>query len=179
MKSLSLYRHSIPLCLIAFLIVPSAQAAVEDDEAAQVATVSSNYTTPSPFEWNLDEDSTATSDFDRVVSNKSNNKLTVAGTLNVILGSNVDLSDGFWDDDRQWTVFSGFNGGEGNNGSNFTAITQPAGLSTVRPGASFSGSPSSNGSWTLTYNSASFVPEPSSAIVGGLIGLGFLRRRRG
>lgn len=170
-------RRRVPWEILALATITTLQGAIEDDEAAQTLPVgNSDYTTPSPFNWNLDEDSTSIGDFDRAINGK---KLTLTGTLVVILGPNVDLSTAFWDTDKSWLVFSGFNTGSGNNGSNFSTITPPTELATARPGASFTATPSVNGNWSLDYNSASFVPEPTSAIVGGLIGLGFLRRRRG
>lgn len=139
------------------------------------------YDSSSIFNWNLNANSTTqnitTPIYDQVTGNDGK-RLTAGGVFNVILGAPAALSNPFWNTSQSWIVFSGFNSGTSHNGSTFSSITEPTGLSTVRPGASFAVTAVTSGGVTLNYTAAAFVPEPTSALAGLLLTAGLLRRKR-
>jgi hypothetical protein len=151
-------------------------------------TTDLSYAANDIFQWDLNGNTTSNSPvvYDQVLANNNSHTLSIASgaLLNIVFGSGVNLQNSFWDNNQSWTVFNGFNSGNKSTGQ-FTlgSITGGANgytLSANRPGAGFSISPvtNNNGTVTLNYTGAAFVPEPTSALAGILLAGGLLRRRR-
>ena len=92
--------------------------------------------------------------------------------INLILNNGVAFSDGFWNTNQSWNIFTNASTVTGNflinsitHDMNSTAYTA------LHPYGSFAMSGT-----TLTWTA---VPEPTSALAGLLLGAGLLRRRRG
>lgn len=122
------------------------------------------YAAGSVFEWDINTGSAA---YD---------KTTITGNLNVASGaifkvvSSSAFSDTFWNTGHTWSDI--FNGQAMTNFlvSNFQYVA--AGSSVAAPSAEgFFSVSGADLKWTA-------VPEPSGVLVGGLVGLGLLRRRR-
>jgi hypothetical protein len=136
-----------------------------------------NHLENSIFGWSLDAPTSALGGS----LNQGNNYNTynVGGTLtgtgavfDIVLSGN-SFGDTFWDTDLSWdNIISG-------TGS-FSSLSDvfSGGISVA--GVSSGGVVAGQGSFSLSGNTLSWtaVPEPSSLLVGGLIGLGLLQRRR-
>lgn len=137
------------------------------------------FTSTSIFDWNINSPTTnqAGADqgtYDQVV-NTIATQMSGKSVFNIILGSGKSFTDAFWDTDKTWTnVFSGTGLATVNLSDIFTSFTNNGAALTAGlvPGeGTFSfGATGTSLAWTA-------VPEPTSALVGLLIGAGFLRRR--
>lgn len=136
--------------------------------------------TGSIFEWNL-VTANGSDPGANAINPASYSQLAGAGAITgsdaifkVVLSGN-SLASNFWDTDKSWNnVFSGA-GATRNLDLLFTSFDPTSGLSSDGTAAgrgqfTFNG-PTSTLSWTA-------VPEPSTALMGLLIGAGMLRRRR-
>lgn len=120
----------------------------------------------STFQWDLNANSTATG-FDTLTA-VGNITVGTGTTFNVRFGTGVDLSNSFWTDiasPKTWSLSTIF--GESFSSGSFASVTSTANPLTQ---GSFSISPT-----TLTWTA---VPEASNLLIGGLIGLGLMTRRR-
>ena len=120
----------------------------------------------STFQWDLNANSTA-SGFDTLTA-VGNISVGTGTTYNVRFGSGVDLSNSFWTDiesPKTWSLSTIF--GESFSSGSFASVTSTANPLTQ---GSFSISPT-----TLTWTA---VPEASNLLIGGLVGLGLMTRRR-
>lgn len=108
--------------------------------------------------------------YDQVI-NSGGMQIESGALFNVVLGGSVDLDNTFWDDEQDWLVFDSTG-----------TIAGTFNLGPVTPDVS------SWGSFTLNYDTANnnvslhwapVIPELSNLLVGGLLGVGLLRRKRG
>jgi autotransporter-associated beta strand protein len=127
-----------------------------------------NYQSGSIFEWDL-ASASASSGFDKVTLNGGT--LTGSGEFRVV--TDLDFSSGtFWASQQTWsTIFSG--AGTLTGWATAQAATVYSSTGTLRNISSI-GSFTIDGA-TLTWNA---VPEHSNVMIGGLIALGLLRRKR-
>ena len=144
--------------------------------AIQQINSATTYASTSIFVWELYDNTTSNSPvvYDQVNITGSL-KIENGALFNVVLndtGSSVDLANAFWQQARQWQVFSSTGNLTYNNG--FT-------LGTV----SSNQTPANYGSFSFTYDPSKKVylnwtpvPELSNLLVGGLLAVGLLRRRR-
>ncbi len=112
--------------------------------------------------------------YDKVI-NTNATKMSGSAVFNVILGTGNSFANAFWDTDKKWdNVFSG-TGLAINLSSIFSTFTNngTALVNGLVPGEGSFGYGLTG--TTLTWTA---VPEPTSAVVGLLIGAGLLRRRR-
>lgn len=128
------------------------------------------------FEWDLagtttDPGAGASNQgtYDKVVANGA---VTGATMLTVVLG-NTGYGNAFWDTNKSWTnIFTTTGGGTFNLSTLFSSFggtdVQPSG---IVPGQGYFSTSGNTLNWTA-------VPEPTSALVGVLLGVGLLRRRR-
>ena len=139
----------------------------------QTVTGNLNYGNGSIFEWDINADSVTTG-FDKVTATGTVSVGT-STTFQVNLGADIFadgdfVNAGFWKTGygtkQEWDMAAIF-GQSLTTNSSFTSVTILQNVGTY-------GSFSINSS-TLTWNA---VPEPTSALVGLLIGAGLLRRRR-
>jgi autotransporter-associated beta strand protein len=156
-------------------------ATANDGIGTQTVDGNLTYSAGSIFEWDLNGNTADSGDrgdvggYDGVdgtgalVVNDTENTGTI---FKIILGTGVDFEDAFWstpNTSKTWSnIFSGFTGLTGGfHTSNIDIVGAPENLATI-------------GSFTITGTSLTFtaVPEPTSALVGLLIGAGLLRRRR-
>ena len=101
--------------------------------------------------------------------------ITSGATINILLnapGSTVDFSDAFWNYDQSWDIFTGASGVSGN----FVIHTITGDMDGM-----LSGSEHPNGQFTINGSTLHWtaVPEASNVLIGCLLTLGMLRRRRG
>jgi len=137
------------------------------------------------FDWELgsNKDSNnggiAGTDFDSLIAN-SNLSVASGAIFRVILGAGVTNTGAFWNQSHSWNIFSV----SGTTSQAVAATVSPysAGqlfdsIDGANPNTQFSGV---NGSFTFNGSTLTWtaVPEPTSALVGLLIGAGLLRRRR-
>ena len=123
------------------------------------------YNSGSIFEWDI---TTATNSYDKV---------SMTGTLAVTSGaifkvvSSTAFSDTFWDTNHSWADI--FNGKTMTNFlvSNFQYVAN---------GSTLGSPPSAEGYFTISGGTLNWtmVPELSNLLVGGLLGVGLLMRRR-
>lgn len=126
-----------------------------------------NLQSGSIFEWDLTSAST-TSGFDTVTVN-TGGILTGSGAFQVV--TDLDFSNAFWTQQRTWaTIFDGTGTLTGWSSSMANVYNSAGTLRDVAVYGSFTISGS-----TLTWAA---VPEISNVLIGGLLGLGLLRRRR-
>ena len=138
------------------------------------------YNQGSIFEWNLTGDGstgigTRGIDYDAV--NTASLATTGTGAIfRVVLNAGQDFSEGFWNSDRTWAdIFENTTGTDLDIASIFGGGVQyynaSGAVTTVL---------AEQGSFSFSGNELrwSAVPEPTSALVGLLIGSGLLRRRR-
>ena len=155
--------------------------AVGDGTAGSTGTLTFTkdltFASASLFDWDLNA---ATSDtgtnnqgaYDKVVANGGLGTMTGTAVFTIGLVGN-NFTDAFWDSHKTWTdIFSG-------NAlpTNLATIFSSFGGTGVSSNGTVSGQGqfSINGSTTLTWTA---IPELSNSLIGGLIGLGLLRRRR-
>ena len=145
--------------------------------SAGVQTVQGDleYGASSVFEWELTSNTSSQGTppaytFDQVA---------VTGALNIVAGAKinldfdtgVDFSNAFWSSNQSWTIFTGATSVTGNFTINTISLDSTSAAYTAsHPYGSFS----INGS-TLSWTA---IPELSNVLIGGLIGVGMLRRRR-
>ncbi len=141
-----------------------------------------NYGAGSVFEWTLNGNTTASGDrgvaggYDAVdgTGTLAVDATEDTGTIfRIVLGSGVEVVDGFWDTpntSHTWSdIFSGFSSLTGGfHTSNIEVIGGPENFAT-------------HGSFSITSSSLTWtaVPEPTTALAGLLLTAGLLRRRRG
>jgi autotransporter-associated beta strand protein len=94
--------------------------------------------------------------------------------------SNVTWFDSFWDSNRSWTIID--KSGAGSSTGNFTITDISTALggwayNVVRPNSSFTVN-NTGGDIVLNWNTATAIPEPSSALLALLAGGSLLLRRR-
>ena len=100
----------------------------------------------------------------------ANGTVTGTGKFEIALGSNT-FSDAFWDTNKSWTnIFTG--SGSFDLSSIFTTFGGS--------GIASNGSVTGQGQFSFTSNTLSWtpIPELSNVLIGGLLGVGLLRRRR-
>jgi autotransporter-associated beta strand protein len=131
------------------------------------------------FEWDLN--ATATDPGAETANSGTYDQVNVTGDLGgsgavfkVVLGANT-FADAFWDTSKTWSNVFTVTGSPTNLETIFTTVQWFQGATDMTGSTVTRGSFSVNGS-TLTWSA---VPEPTSALVGLLIGAGLLRRRRG
>ena len=146
----------------------------------QTFTTSITYKSGSIFEWSLnasnsEEFTSELGTYDKVVTPSAVADGTNSEAMfKVVLGTN-HFSDVFWDTNRTWTdIFSGR--GTYNLASLLPVFGGTDGTHTV----SANGVVAGEGRFYYTGSSLNWsaVPEPTSALVGILLGAGLLRRRR-
>lgn len=128
-----------------------------------------NFQSGSIFEWDLTSAST-TEGFDKVIVN--NGTLTGGGEFRVVTGLDFSPAAPFWAQSRTWNVFTGT--------GTLTGWAQT--LATVYNSSGVARNDvAAYGSFTISGASLTWtaVPETSNVLIGSLIGLGLLRRRRG
>lgn len=129
-----------------------------------------HYASGSIFEWDLNANSTTTG-FDMVGAGGAISVDTSNTVFRIIFGDDVNLSTAFWNTPyitQTWTMASIF--GKAITSGYFTTV-EIVGRDTSTYG-SFS---ITAGGTAITWTA---VPEPTSALVGLLLGTGLLRRRR-
>jgi len=156
-------------------LAPTAQAS--GSKLSLGSTVA--FTSGSIFEWDLNA---ATADLgDGAANTGTYGQVAATGVatgisiFTIVLGSN-GFTDAFWDTAKSWNnVFSA------SGLSDLSTIFTTFGGAGIASDGKVTGQGqfTFNGSTTLTWNSFSAVPEPTSALAGLLIGAGLLRRRRG
>jgi autotransporter-associated beta strand protein len=142
----------------------------------QNVTGNQSYASGSIFAWDLEA---TTTDPGVVTNSGSYDQVVVSGDLTgsgavfqIILGTNT-FSDAFWNTDKTWTnIFTASN--------SFDLATIFTTFSGIDVGFSGIVTAGRGGSFALSGNTLSWsaVPEPTSALVGILLGAGLLRRRR-
>ncbi|MFC7339161.1 beta strand repeat-containing protein [Haloferula chungangensis] len=148
---------------------------------SQQFTGNLTYVGASIFSWDLNASST-TSGFDTVVGT-SGGTLTIDNSLasdplfRIVLGSDAlaginDPGVAFWNSSQTWDdVFKGFGSVVGSFGDWEVVDASNNPVTSSRGSFSVSGT-------TITWSAGASVPEPTSALVGLLMGAGLLRRRR-
>jgi autotransporter-associated beta strand protein len=136
----------------------------------QTATGDLTLQAGSIFSWNLTTPSTSTG-FDRVTGSPGK-IFSAAGTFQVV--TNLDFAASpFWDTNQTWnTIATGFGTNTGWSGTSSALVYDS--LGTLRNDVDLHGTFSISGP-NLTWTA---VPEVSNCLIGGLLGLGVLRRRR-
>ncbi len=129
------------------------------------------YAAGSIFAWELTSAST-TAGFDQVVG-ATGKTFTAAGDFRVV--TDMDFSaNTFWNTQQQWnTIVTGFSTLTGWNTNTPVSVWNSAGIQ--RADIASYGSFTVTGT-TLSWNQA--VPEPSSTMIGLLLGAGLIRRTR-
>jgi hypothetical protein len=129
-----------------------------------------NVQASSIFKWDLTEASTSTG-FDQVTGSGGKN-FTAAGQFQVISDLDFTVST-FWDTNKTWNnIFSGF--GTNTGWTSSTTATVYDSLGNLRNNIELGGGFTITGS-SLTWTA---IPEVSNCLIGGLLGMGLLRRRR-
>lgn len=132
------------------------------------------------FEWDLN--ATATDPGAETANAGAYDQVNVTGNLGVgdtgavfkvVLGTNA-FADAFWDTGKNWSDIFTVSGTSTDLATIFTTVQWFEGTTDMTGSTAARGSFSVSGS-TLTWSA---VPEPTSALVGLLIGAGLLRRRR-
>ena len=133
----------------------------------QTFSGSVTYNANSVFEWdlnaNVDGTGTAGTDFDSVAATAVT--ANTDSIFKVVFGSGVNLGNAFWGGTQTWNMTALF--GSGFSGA-FSSVQSTA-------------NPVTQGSFTISGSALTWtaIPEPSSALLSGLlIGAGLLRRRR-
>ncbi len=142
-------------------------AAVNSGVGSQAFSSNLTYASNSIFNWDINANSNV-SGFDTVSAGGSIDVSTTGTVFNVIFGTGVDLANAFWstpDTTQTWSMASIF--GQAFTSGSFANVTSTA-------------DPVTQGSFSITGSTLTWsaVPEPTSALVGLLIGAGLLRRRR-
>ena len=148
----------------------------------QTITGNVTYNSNSIFEWEMDyaagTEGARGTNYDAV---------NVGGSVNgnnsifeIVLPGSTDFSDDFWNSPRSWDkIFTESTGTTAiawtNRFTSFAYYNLSGGNKTSISAPSIDGSFTFTGGNTLTWTA---VPEPTSALVGLLIGAGLLRRRR-
>jgi autotransporter-associated beta strand protein len=138
-----------------------------------------NYASGSIFEWDLSAASTSdpgvvsnalTGTYDKVVA--SGAVTGGSAVFKIVLAGN-SFTDAFWNTNKSWTDIFGTGSGSTALASIFTTFSPTGGLAS-------NGVVTGQGQFSFTGNTLNWtaVPEPTSALVGVLIGAGLLRRRR-
>jgi fibronectin-binding autotransporter adhesin len=144
----------------------------------QTVTGDLSYGSASIFDWELTANSATQGTspnftFDQVDMTGAADTLSIVSgaKINLILNNGVAFSDGFWNTNQSWNIFTNASTVAGNflinnisNDMNSTAYTA------LHPYGSFTMTGT-----TLTWTA---VPEPSGVLAGLLLGAGLLRRRR-
>ena len=145
-----------------------------DAGAAGTATVtaSTTFNNGSIFSWDISSNGTS---YDKLVSAGGlSDGGAAGGSVLRIVAADATFANTFWKTTHSWTDIFTTNGSSAiaNWASIFTTVALVnSSFSPINPGA---GSFSVSGN-TLTWTA---VPEPTSALVGVLLGAGLLRRRR-
>lgn len=133
------------------------------------------YSPGSIFEWDLDVTSSTTEIHDKIVANS----LAGSGAVfKILLASGDSFADAFWDTSRNWLASDlfGINNATANLAAIFSSAATTAHFNANPVQGSFSFTSTGGGTGNqLTWTA---VPEPTSALVGMLLGAGLLRRRR-
>ena len=144
-----------------------------------------SYSSGSIFEWELGSSPATTgrgTNYDAV--NVTGTLANTSGAIfRIVLDGSQTFGGGFWNSARTWTDI--FTTGDGNttitNWANvFSGGFQYYNQSGVDGALVSLGEPTTEGFFTLSGSTLSWsaVPEVSNALIGALIGLGLLRRRR-
>ena len=146
----------------------------------QTFTNGVQYTSTSIFEWELTSNTTAGrgANWDAV-------NLTTSGTMTahpdavfrLVLDAAVNFSQAFWETNQSWNVFVA------GTGASITSVFQKFEVTGGSNYDSGLGSFSMNSSGTLLWTvndggGLGMIPEPSTLLVGLLMGAGLMRRRR-
>jgi fibronectin-binding autotransporter adhesin len=148
--------------------------AAGDANAAGTITVGgvTTFNNSSIFSWDVN---TAGTDYDKLVTTSVAAEVAAGDAVFRIVIADSSFANSFWATDRTWTDIFTTNGSASiDNWASVFGNTVSVVNSTFGNITPTAGTFSLTGS-TLTWSA---VPEPSSALVGLLVGAGFLRRRR-
>jgi autotransporter-associated beta strand protein len=144
------------------------------------ATTNLTYSSGSIFSWNIDRTQSQTRGLGYDAVDVTGSLTATSGAIFQVVIGDSNFSDAFWNTPRTWSdIFTNGSSAISNWATIFNGTMQFLNTS----GATVS--PTGEGSFSLSGNTLSwapqiaFVPEPTSALVGLLIGAGLLRRRRG
>ena len=138
-----------------------------------VTAASLTYASGSIFNWDLAANSNSGRGTNYDGLTVTGNLNTSAATFRVVQNTGVNFANSFWDTDKSWTdIFSVSGTTTGWTAATpvniFTASNTPVDVSATR------------GTFTITGTTLNWtaVPEASNLLIGGLLGLGMMSRRR-
>ena len=117
---------------------------------------------------------------DLTIANGASIELDFTAALSNGTPSSVTWFDSFWDSNRSWTIIDKSGAGSSTGVFTITDISTALGgwaYNTVRPNSSFTIN-NSGGDIVLNWNTATAIPEPSSALLALVAGCGLCLRRR-
>ena len=142
---------------------------VNNDPGLQRFSNKLAFSSGSIFEWDLDAPATGgASVYDKIVATGI---VSGSSTFNVVLGTNPSFENAFWNTPQSWPdIFSG-------SGTYLLSSLFPTFGGT---GVSPTGLVAGQGVFSFKENTLNWtvVPEPSSVLFAGLLGMGLLRRQR-